>query len=338
MNSSTDQVGFLKNRHIMAFVVFAATVSLFIGCVSMPKVSQKVIDEYKPEVIPGEGETLVYVFRQSTMLGAAMTISVGYNDKLVGTLASGTYCMFKANAGILTVNLLQGNIPLKYYRLDNRPRETVNLYFEYSSGKFFEVPIDQAIAMITKFKKRENLPIPKPNPIYETGLINPGVLGLTLMRPADSKLEPDSKHAVITFVRASKFAKEFDIGIWNKDGLVGTLKGQTYFQVKVPPGKHLFFGKSEHWSVLEADVEAGKDYYVQVTLSMGWTQGHVRLLPVNADTQKSKLGEWLGESKHMVLDEYAMDDTVKQRLNAALPLIENTIQAVKEGKIETRRL
>jgi len=335
---SVKRITSLKSRYVVILVILAAVFSLFIGCGSIPKVSQKVIDEYKPEVIPGEGETLVYVFRQSTMVGAAMTISVGYNDKLIGVLGSGTYCMFKATAGILTANLLQGSIPIAYYRLDNRPGETVYLYFEYTKGKFSEVPSNQAIAMITKFEKKQTLAYPKPNPVYETGLINPGVQGITLMKPVYSILEPDADHAVITFIRASKFVKNFDIGIWNKDGLLGTLKGQTYFQTKMYPGRHMFFGKSEHWSVLEAEVEAGKNYYVQVTLSMGWTQGHVRLIPIKSDTEQAKIDKWLAGSQQITLDENSMDEAIQKRQKAALPFIESTIQGVKDGKIETRSL
>ncbi|RLC07265.1 MAG: hypothetical protein DRI57_26175 [Deltaproteobacteria bacterium] len=246
--------------------------------------------------------------------------------------------MFKTKAGVLTVNLLQGNMPLAHYPLDNRPGETVYLYSEYPKWDVYEVPKDQAIAMITKFTKRETLPTPKPNQRYTTTLMNPGVVGLKLMKPTSSELKPDSEHAIITFVRASGFARNFDIGIWNKSGLLGTLTGKTYFQIRVPPGRHWFFGKSEHWSVVDAEVEAGKNYYIQVALSMGMTQGHVRLLPVSSDKQKRKLGEWIDASSLMTLDEGAIDDSVRQRLDAALPLIEKTIQDVNEGKTETRKL
>ncbi|RLC07264.1 MAG: hypothetical protein DRI57_26170 [Deltaproteobacteria bacterium] len=54
MNRLTDHVELVKCRHMMIFVILAAIFSLFIGCGSIPKVSQKVIDEFKPEVIPEE--------------------------------------------------------------------------------------------------------------------------------------------------------------------------------------------------------------------------------------------------------------------------------------------
>jgi len=71
---------------------------------------------------------------------------------------------------------------------------------------------------------------------------------------------------------------------------------------------------------------------------MGWTQGHVRLIPVKSDTEQTKIDEWLAGSQQITLVENTMDDTIKQRLNSALPFIESTMQRVKDGKIETRSL
>ena len=92
------------------------------------------------------------------------------------------------------------------------------------------------------------------------------------MKKSDKALEANEGDAIISFIRDQSFAKEMTFGIWSKDRFLGNLKGETFFQITVPEGKHLFFGKAERWSVLEADVEAGKKYYVHVTVNMGWTQ------------------------------------------------------------------
>ena len=313
-------------------------ISIFCGCGGLPKASVSQIEQFRPVVTPGPNETLIYLFRQSTMVGAAMTVSAGYNEKLLAKLSSGSYCYFLTPADLVTVHILQANMPVAYCRVDNRPNETVYLYYEYTKGKLYEVPKENAIAMISKFKKKDHIAEYKKNPAYETALINPGFVDLYLMKESSVSKEASQEEALITFIRDRSFVKEIPFGIWSKDHFLGNLKGETYFQIAVPAGKHLFFGKSEHWSVLEADVEAGKRYFVHVTVNMGWTQAHIRLLPVNEDTEESELKQWLEKSERITIDQSLMDDKVTQRLNSSLPIIEEAAELVSQGKIEKRML
>lgn len=327
-----------RTKLLMCLILSSVIAGMVTGCASVPTVDQATLDAYKPETVPGADETVVYVFRQSAFLGAAVTISVGVNDQWIADLGSGSYCMTKIAAGVVTLTLSQGSIPVFFLNLDDRPGEIVYVYLEYTKGKTYEIPQEQAVPMILNFTQKENFDEEKPNPAYATAMINPGLMKIDPMVPSADSMKPDADTAVITFVRASDFAEAFAVGIWNSDGFLGDLKGKKYFQVRVPPGKHTFFGKGEHWSVLEATVDAGKEYFVQVTYTMGWSQGHVRLLPVTAETDQDTLDEWIGGSERIKLDETKITEAVSKRLSAALPLIEAAKQKVEDETIEKRIL
>ncbi len=311
---------------------------MFSGCAGKLTANKTLIEQFTPPVIPEKNETLVYVIRQSSMLGAARGLYVGINDKVVADLYSGTYCYFKINDGINTLNLEQGTIPFSYYRLANRPGKTVYLYFEMTSGKLSEITEDLGITAIMKSQMAKDIGKPKNNKGYLSALINPGFLNLYLMKETTDKTNPDTENANITFIRPQSYAKDMAFGIWNESKFLGNLKGETYFQIKVPAGKHNFFGKSEHFSVLKADVEAGKNYYIQVAANMGWSQAHVKLLPIKSDKEQNEIQKWLTNSKKVTIDETAIDPQVKKRLNLALPHIKTALNNVDKGKAEARYL
>jgi hypothetical protein len=100
----------------------------------------------------------------------------------------------------------------------------------------------------------------------------------------------------------------------------------------------MFFGKYEQWSVLEAEVEAGKNYYVQVTISRGWRMPHVRIIPVKKDIEQSVIDSWMSFSEWLVFDEQNLKISIKERMEAAVPFIEKAIETVRENLQETRVL
>jgi len=61
------------------------------------------------------------------------------------------------------------------------------------------------------------------------------------------------------------------------DEPLGINKGQSYFFAHVPPGKHVFWSKSENVDALELAVEAGKTYYIQQHVQMGGFRARTKL-------------------------------------------------------------
>lgn len=329
--------GEAKNRNLYLSLVLILSLGLFSGCSSKLVVNKKLIDQFVPAVVLEKNESLVYVIRQSSMLGGARGLYVALNDQIIANIHSGKYCYFKVKDGINTINLEQ-IMPFHFYRLDNRPGETLYLYFEMTSGKFLELPEDLGITAVMKAKKAKDIGRPKNNKGYVSAIMNPGLLNLYLMKETAENIGPDKENAIITFIRPQSFVKEMAFGIWSENAFLGNLKGESYFQIKVPAGKHTFFGRSEQFSVLEAEVEAGKHYFVKVRATMGWAQAHIRLLPVKIDEKQSAIQKWLDNSKQVIIDDAAIDTQIKSRLNLALPYIERALNNVNSGEAESRYL
>jgi len=325
---------YMKKRNLFSVLVFILSLILLSGCAGKLTADKKLIEQYTPPVALEKNEKLVYVIRQNTIVGAANVVNVALNDKIITKINVGEYCYFKVDDGINTLNLEQ-IVPFYYYRLENTPG---NLYIYYTVGRASELPEDLGITAVMKSKKAQYFYEPANNVHYVSALMNPGILKLYLMEETDVAVYPDTENATITFIRPQSYAKNLAIGIWSENKFLGNLKGETYFQIKVPAGKYNFLGKSEHFSVLKAEVEAGKNYFIQVAASMGWAQAHIRLLPVTSDKEQSEIQKWLDNSKRVIIDETAIDTQIKKRLDLALPYIKKALSDVNEGKAESRYL
>ena len=285
-----------------------------------------------------EDESQIYVFRQKSMVGAIMTVSVGVNDRLVAQLKSSSYCVFKEKAGPMTVNILQASMPVASVAVDRRLGERVFLSYDYKKGTLTEIARSRGLELLKKYKEMPNLTIHKPNPGYIIGLMNPGQTKDSLMKRSEDLLNPDADHAVITFVGDYEKFKTIPVGVWSESNFLGRLNGHSLFQIKVAPGKHLYFAKYERWSVLEAEVEAGKSYYIQVTISRGWSQAHVRLIPVKDDTGQSVIENWMRYSERLEFNEQNSQIFIEERVEAARPFIQKAIGMVQDKSQETRVL
>jgi len=114
-----------------------------------------------------EGDTQIHVFRQKSMVGAIMTVSVGVNDRLVAQLKSSSYCVVTEKSGSITVDILQASSPIASVNVDNRPGKAVYLNYDYKRGTFTEIPRSRGLELLKKYKKMPNLTIHKPNPAYK---------------------------------------------------------------------------------------------------------------------------------------------------------------------------
>jgi hypothetical protein len=306
---------------------------LLIGCAATPKVDPKLISQYQAPVPIGEEETLIYVIRQNTMLGAAQHLWVACNDRYYANLMAGQYCCFKVPAGVNTVNMRQMQVPFGFYRVDFRPEETVFLYFEMTKGKVTEVDADLGKTIVMKFKKAKDVN-PEENTDVAMGLMNPGFVNLPLMKDATMVLEPAAGTATVTFIRSQGFAKEMAFGIWNQDRFLGSLTGKSCFAVELPAGDHTFVANSRYHAGLKAELEAGKRYYVLVEASMGWSQANLDFSPVQSDVAQSKIDSWIGACAQLELDTAAIDDLIRKRLDAAFPYVQDAVAKVQSGEIE----
>lgn len=73
--------------------------------------------------------------------------------------------------------------------------------------------------------------------------------------------------------------------------ILGINKGNSYFFVYVEPGRHLFWSKSENVDAVELEVEAGKTYYLQQKVRMGWGKARTKLEVLNPSQGPGRVAE-----------------------------------------------
>ena len=321
------------NATFLMLLAFALSFMLW-GCATT-HVDPKLVAQFKPPVTPTEQETMVYVIRISGFVGAARSVWVACNDHYMAELASGSYAYFKVPAGLNTINIEQTGIPLAWNRIDDRPGETVFFKHEYTKGTLEEVPRDQGITLVMLYEQARKYKSNEKSDRYKTGLVNPGLLGLNLMKAVPEGAGPadTADFATITFIRPQDFVKEMPLSVWDEKGWVGSLKGETYFQIQVPPGEHLFFCKGEAWSACKADVQAGRHYIVEVAISRGWQQADIHFAEAEKAVQNGDVEEWFEACAGMTRDEAAVNASVQKRLEAALPLVRKAAEMVAGGEL-----
>jgi hypothetical protein len=105
---------------------------------------------------------------------------------------------------------------------------------------------------------------------------------------------PSPEKALIYFMRPSGYNPNSSFQIWDGDHFVGIIPVHSYLFYECDPGTHLFIGIAENKVALEADLAAGKSYYVGTNARMGWAKARMELTPV---TRGSELWDKMEEYK-----------------------------------------
>ena len=264
-------------------------------------------------------ETTVYLIREKKFVGGGRDVWVALNDKVVAAMDNGGHVVLKLKPGLNTLNGVQAKAGFAYTTVDHRPGETVYLLMEYLGGKIIEVAAEQGLALVEKTKPQQVLAETRPNDGYDNLLVNPELLGLGLIATTAEPMSPDAQSAVINVYRPAKLIAEIPFSLWSREGYAGSLRGGQYMQLRVAPGKHTFVAFSERLSVLNATVEAGKEYAVEFDVGMGWNQAHIKLLPVTLSAEAAKVDGWKAKLARVGVNNDALQQPrVAPRLAAGL--------------------
>ncbi len=110
-------------------------------------------------------------------------------------------------------------------------------------------------------------------------------------------IEPDKDHAVVYFLRPSKFGSSVKFGLWDNDSPIGIIKGRNYIAYKTVPGTHYFMARAENWAIVKADLSAGKTYYILAAPVMGAFKARVDFRVQNPDNPEIQV--WISSSKQL---------------------------------------
>ena len=308
------------------------------GCKTTYKVEQNLVEQFKAEQ-PQADQTYVYMIRGSNFQGGARGAWVAVNDKVVADLSNGSHTLLKLDSGINSVHFVQGLAGFGYARVDNRPGEVVFLSIDYTTGKTTELAHDLGATMVMQTKYAKDIGAPRNNDAYDNLLANPTVLGFEVMKDGADKVTPDSEHAVINFYRMENLIGQVPFDIWDENGFVASTKAGEYFQLKVKPGKHKYIALSERYAVLDANVEAGKEYFVEFDVDMGWNQAHVQIIPMDATKDQKTLAKWQSKAKLKVVDQTVVNSPeFVARVEKAKAYLTPKFKAAAAGELAQREL
>ncbi|WP_051238775.1 hypothetical protein [Gaetbulibacter saemankumensis] len=113
------------------------------------------------------------------------------------------------------------------------------------------------------------------------------VLQTALMFSQNSKVIPGDK-AIVYFTRASALGGAINFTYFDGEKAIGRFNGPKYMIYECDPGEHLFWVRSENKSFVEANLEAGKMYIIDVIPKMGAIKASVKLVPVDKNIYKMK--------------------------------------------------
>jgi hypothetical protein len=103
--------------------------------------------------------------------------------------------------------------------------------------------------------------------------------------------------AVVYFVRPTSLGFAINFSYFDSTQLIGRFNGPKYIRYECKPGRHLFWARSENRDFIEADLEAGKIYFIEAQVKMGAVKAAVKLKPLdpNDPEQMKKVLKLLGK-------------------------------------------
>lgn len=113
--------------------------------------------------------------------------------------------------------------------------------------------------------------------------------------------EPPSGKALVYVIRPTIMGNKVQTKLGVDGQWVGVNRGNNYFFVTLEPGEHYFCSQAENRSALALKVEAGKTYYLQQKIRMGFMKARTKLTVLDEAEGKTGLAKChlsLWEEKH----------------------------------------
>ena len=126
---------------------------------------------------------------------------------------------------------------------------------------------------------------------------------------------PPGNTAQVVFFRPSGTAGFVSATLVDERGtFLGDSIPESYFVVMMPPGEHVFVAWADTTAAVQAQLAAGKTYYLQVVPKIGLLADQVDLVAVTPGTEQwSELEVWLAESRELIPDQAAGQAALDQR-------------------------
>ena len=113
---------------------------------------------------------------------------------------------------------------------------------------------------------------------------------------------------MVRFMRPSGMGFAINFNMLDGETVIGNSVAKSQFDYLATPGKHLFIATGENKAFLEADLEAGKTYYIITRIYLGVAYARVALVGVNRGSEFwDQVTEWERELQKLEPDMEALN-------------------------------
>jgi hypothetical protein len=113
------------------------------------------------------------------------------------------------------------------------------------------------------------------------------------MKSTKTLLQPTQNKALVRFMRPSGYGFAINFNMLDGDHVIGNSVAMSQFGYLAEPGRHLFIATAENKVFLEADLEAGKTYYIITRVYMGAWSARVAFVAVTKGSEYwDKVRDW----------------------------------------------
>lgn len=114
------------------------------------------------------------------------------------------------------------------------------------------------------------------------------ICSLSIQLFAQQIQEPSKGKALVYFTRTSEAGFLINFKFFDGDQYIGKINGEQYFVYECDPGIHSFWALSENMSMVYADLEADRMYFIDAIAKMGAFKANVELEVLDKSHKKYK--------------------------------------------------
>ena len=120
--------------------------------------------------------------------------------------------------------------------------------------------------------------------------------GIWAQEGTEVLVKPSEGKCMVYIARREAAAVMIKFGIYDGDLSLGKLGARKYFAYECNPGQHAFIAKSENAVYVDANLEAGRTYVLDVKAKMGVVYARVGIVPLCKSTKKFEKQRQRGNS------------------------------------------
>jgi len=131
-----------------------------------------------------------------------------------------------------------------------------------------------------------------------------GCMSSMMVKQPGAVPKPDADKALVVFLRPSSFGGAIQASVYDTHGTGNEFIGIVSSKTKL--ARHLFMVVGENADFMNADLDAGRTYYVLVSPRIGWWKARFSLLPIHKDRaakyslESERFRNWMSETEYVV--------------------------------------